>query len=100
MKQFLLEVPHEEDLESCNKAVRILLSTGSHFMTHAHFGCHDSVHKAWIIVEADNKEEARAIIPGEYRTQSLVVKLTRFSLDKLNNINIYHSNRVEKAQSA
>jgi hypothetical protein len=99
MCQFLLEVPHEEDLESCKKAVRILLSTGSHFLTHAHFGCHDGVHKAWIIVDLDSKEEALAIIPAEYRTQSLVVKLTQFSLDKLNNIVVYHSKSAEQLKT-
>jgi hypothetical protein len=96
MSQFLLEVPHEEDLVSCEKSVRILLSTGSHFLTHAHFGCHDGVHKAWIIVDMDSKEEARGIIPTEYRNQSLVVKLTQFSLDKLNNIVVYHRNLAEQ----
>jgi hypothetical protein len=96
MSRFLLEVPHEENLVSCEKAVRILLSTGSHFLTHAHFGCHDGVHKAWIIVDMDSKEEARGIIPTEYRNQSLVVKLTQFSLNKLNNIDVYHSNSAEQ----
>jgi hypothetical protein len=99
MSQFLLEVPHEEDLASCEKAIRILLSTGSHFLTHAHFGCHDGVHKAWIIVDVDSKEEARAIIPTEYRNRSLVVKLTHFSLGKLNNIVVYHSKPAEKLQT-
>jgi hypothetical protein len=99
MSKFLLEVPHEEDMVSCEKAVRILLSTGSHFMTHAQFGCHDGVHKAWVIVDVDNKEEARAIIPSEYRNQSLVVKLTQFSLGKLNNIVVYHSESTEESKS-
>jgi hypothetical protein len=99
MSQFLLEVPHEEDLVSCEKAIHILLSTGSHFLTHAHFGCHDGVHKAWIIVDMNSKEEARAIIPTEYRHQSLVVKLTQFSLDKLNKIRVYHNNSAEQLKT-
>ena len=98
MSQFLLEVPHEPDLESCEKAVRILLSTGSHFLTHAHFGCHDGIHKAWTIVDMENKEEARAIIPIEYRNQSLVVELTHFALDRLNNIVVYHRNPAEQSK--
>ena len=99
MSQFLLEVPHEEDLVSCEKAIRILLSTGSHFLTHAHFGCHDGVHKAWIIVDMDSKEEARAIIPTEYRNQSLVVKLTQFSLGKLGKIAVYHRNLAKQPKT-
>ena len=99
MSHFLLEVPHEADLVSCEKAVRILLSTGSHFLTHAHFGCRDGVHKAWTIVEMASKEEARAIIPVEYRNQSLVVRLTHFALDKLNNIVVYHQNPAEQSKN-
>ena len=99
MSQFLLEVPHEEDQVSCEKAIRILLSTGSHFLTHAHFGCHDGVHKAWIIVDVDSKEEARSIIPTEYRNQSLVVKLTQFSLGKLGRIAVYHRNPAEQSKT-
>ena len=99
MSRFLIEVPHEEDLVSCNKAIQILLSTGSHFLTHADFGCHDGIHKAWVIVDVDSKEEAKAIIPAEYRNQALIVKLTRFSLDNLNNVTAYHSDRVEQSKS-
>lgn len=99
MSQFLLEVPHEEDLVSYEKAIRILLSTGSHFLTHAHFGCHDGVHKGWIIVDMDSKEEARAIIPTEYRNQSMVIKLTQFSLGKLGKIAVYHRNPAEQSKT-
>ena len=99
MSQFLLEVPHEEDLVSCEKAIKILLSTGSHFLTHAHFGCHDGIHKAWIIVDLNSKEEARSIIPTEYRHQSLVVKLTQFSLDKVNKIRVSHNNSAEQLKT-
>jgi hypothetical protein len=99
MSQFLLEVPHEEDLVSCEKAVRILLSTGSHFLTHAQFGCHDGVHKAWVIVDVASKDQAKAIIPAEYRNQSHVIKLTKFSLDKLNNIVIYHRDPVKQSKT-
>jgi hypothetical protein len=99
MSQFLLEVPHEEDFESCNKAVRILLTTGSHFMTHAHFGCHDGVHKAWVIVDVETKDQARAIIPTDYRNQSLVVRLTQFSLTKLDKIVASHDDGVKHSET-
>lgn len=99
MSQFLLEVPHEENVASCEKAIRILLSTGSHFLTHAQFGCHDGVHKAWIIVDMDSKEEARAIIPTEYRNESTVVQLVQFSLDNLDNIAVYHQNPAKRSKT-
>ena len=59
MQQFLIEVPHPEETLACARFVKVFLSTGSHFLTHAHWGCMDGVHSAWLMVEAANKEEAR-----------------------------------------
>ena len=63
MARFLIEVPHESEVVSCYRAIRLLLESGSHFLTHADFGCDDGVHKAWIVVEAESKDEARNILP-------------------------------------
>ena len=51
MARFLIEVPHEAEKIACARAVQILLTTGSNFLTHADFVCLDGEHKAWIIVE-------------------------------------------------
>jgi hypothetical protein len=91
MNQYLIEVPHEEDVISCAKAVRILMSTGSHFMTNAVYGCRDGVHKAWVIVDVDSKEEAKSILPPELRSIATIVQLNKFSLEELDNIIKYHS---------
>jgi hypothetical protein len=48
MPRFLIDVPHESDVVSCARASKVLLESGSHFLTHADFGCTDGVHKAWI----------------------------------------------------
>ena len=49
MGKFLIEVPREEEVLACARFVEIFLKTGSHFVTHADWGCRDGVHKAWII---------------------------------------------------
>jgi len=59
MAKFLIEVPHESETIACARAAKVLLETGSHFLTHADFGCCDGVHKAWIVVDVDTKDEAR-----------------------------------------
>jgi hypothetical protein len=58
MARFPLEVPHESEVVACARANKILLETGSHFLTHADFGCNDGVHKAWIVVDVNSKEES------------------------------------------
>jgi hypothetical protein len=50
MGKFFIEVPHEGEAVACAKAVRVLLTTGSHFLTNADWGCFDGEHKAWVTV--------------------------------------------------
>jgi hypothetical protein len=90
MSKYLLEVQHEADVSSCLKAVKVLLETGSHFLTRADFGCHDGVHSAWIVVETDRREDALNIVPRAYREQTRVVELTNFSLEEVDNLMQHH----------
>lgn len=90
MARFLIEVPHEPETVACARAVRLLLTTGSHFLTHADWGCKDGEHAGWITVEADSKEEARAILPPAYRSQARIVKLNKFTLEEIDEILSYH----------
>ena len=90
MARFLLEVPHESEVVACARANKILLETGSHFLTHADFGCHDDVHKAWIVVDVDIKEEARNMLPPAYRRQATVVGLSKFGIEELDELIRHH----------
>ncbi len=91
MKKFLIEVPHGEDKQSCSYAIKVFLQTGSHFLTNAEWGCMDGDHKAWILIETDNKEEAMAIVPPVFRSTAKVVQLTQFSKDDILNPDKYHA---------
>jgi nicotinate-nucleotide pyrophosphorylase len=86
MARFLIEVPHEAEEVACTRAVQILLGTGSHFLTHADWGCSDGVHRAWIVVEVDTREEARNMLPPAFRTQSSIVKLNKFTMEEIDEI--------------
>ena len=86
MAKFLIEVPHESGVVACARAIKVLLESGSHFLTHADFGCKDGVHKAWIVVDLDNREEARNILPPVYRNQATVVELCKFGIQELNDL--------------
>jgi hypothetical protein len=90
MARFLIEVPHEAEVVACARAAKVLLESGSHFLTHADFGCHDGVHKAWIVVDVDSKDEARRMLPPLYRRQATIVKLGKFGLDELDDLIKHH----------
>jgi len=81
--RYLIEVPHEEARMACARAVDVFLKTGSHFLTNADWGCRDGEHKAWIIVDVDSKDEARAIVPPVFRAQAKITKLNAFTLQEV-----------------
>ena len=91
MAKFLIEVPHGADKKSCDEAIEVFLRTGSHFLTHADWGCMDGDHKAWIIAEVDSKADALLIVPPRYRSQAKVVQLTTFTNKDLVEADRYHA---------
>lgn len=83
MPRFLIEVPHSSDTLACTRVVHVFLTSGSHFLSNADWGCKDGVHKAWFIVDVESKEEARLIVPTAFRAEAKVIGLTKFELDKI-----------------
>jgi hypothetical protein len=80
---FLIEVPHPEETLACARIVKVFLSTGSHFLSHADWGCMDGVHSARLTVDADNKEEAWMAAPPQFRSQTKIVGLNKFKLEQI-----------------
>lgn len=98
MQRFLIEIPHEEEVLACTKALWLLLRTGSHFMSHAELGCRDGEHKAWLIVEAADKQEARLIVPPPFRSQAKITGLNRFTLEELEALWVEHGGTVPEVE--
>ena len=92
MARFLIEVPHGATKEACMVAIKVFLQTGSHFLTHADWGCEDGEHKAWIIADVASKEEARFIVPPIFRTIAKITQLKTFTAKDLVESKTGHSN--------
>ena len=86
MARFLIEVPHEPETVACAKVVQIFLSSGSHFVSHADWGCMDGDHSAWLIVDVDTKEDARAVLPPGFRSNARIVQLNKFTMEEIDQI--------------
>jgi len=82
MARFLIEVPHSSEEWSCKRAIHALLTTGSHYITHADWGCLDGEHKAWLAVDMDSKDDARHILPSAFRAEAKIIQLSKFSLQE------------------
>ena len=91
MDKYLIEVPHEATNSACINAARVFYQTGSHFLRQANWGCEDDEHKAWLIVEVENKDEARQIVPSLYRSDAKIVKLHTYTRPEMENIEKFHT---------
>jgi hypothetical protein len=86
MPKFLIEVPHDPERMACARVVHAFLSTGSHFLAQADWGCEDGNHSAWMIVDVASKEEARAIVPPALRSEARIIGLNKFTIDYIDDI--------------
>lgn len=91
MARFLIEVPHEEELRACARVVQLFLATGSHFLTHADWGCEAGVHSAFFMVDAENRDEALRILPPQFRSEAKVTGLNKFTMEEIDSILQKHS---------
>lgn len=83
MAKYLIEVPHGADKNSCKRAIQVFMRSGSHFVTHADWGCLDGDHRAWLIVEVDSKESAKRILPAAYQHDAKITELHRFTREEI-----------------
>lgn len=86
MDRFLIEVPHSPEASTCARVVKVFLETGSHYLTHAEWGCDDGVHSAYVIVEAQDRDEARMIVPPSHRDQANVVHLKKYRVSDIDEL--------------
>jgi hypothetical protein len=86
MERFLIEVPHDATPVECGRAVELLLGSGSHFVSEAEWGCSDGVHKGWMIVDVNSREEAASLVPPLYRSRAKIVRLTKFTIEDIGKI--------------
>ena len=88
MPKFLIEVSHPSDHEGCVRAVQALLthwicSNESHYITHSDWGCRSGVHKSWLTVEVDSEDDAMRIVPPDFRRDTKVIPLNKFTLQEI-----------------
>ena len=92
--RFLIEVPHEAERVACARVVDVFLKTGSHFLSTADWGCRDGVHKSWMVVEVDSKDEARHIVPPAFRHLATIVQLNAFTREEIEKILDEHERKA------
>jgi len=90
MSRYLIEIPHSSEKIECLHSVSILLSSGSHFLINADWGCLDGEHKAWFFMDADSKEEVLRIVPPAYKRNTKITQLNKFNLQDVEELLKHH----------
>lgn len=91
MSHYLIEVPHAENKTACLHAIKVFLDSGSHFLANADWGCADGEHKAWMVVDVDEKSQALQIVPPLYRNRAKITRLEKYNRQKLEKNLKYHT---------
>lgn len=74
MDRYLVESPH--DAGDCDAIIKEIHAAG--YLHHFEWGCHDGAHCGWAIIETDNREHAKQIVPWRIRDKARIVKLEKF----------------------
>jgi hypothetical protein len=82
MDRYLIETPH--DTVDCRMLIHEIQSQG--YLHNFEWGCADGVHCGWAIIEAENEEQARMIIPSVLRKDARIVRLVKFDVDEAGEI--------------
>lgn len=93
MSRFLIEISHDPEELACARVVKVFLTSGSHLLTNADWGCKDGVHSAWLIVEVDTKDEARLTVPVPFRARARIVALNKYAMAEIDEIIGRHRER-------
>ena len=86
MPRYLIELSHRDEHFACVKALRAIEQSGSHFVTHADWGCKAGTHSGWLIAELDSRDEAMGMVPPEFRQEVRIVELNRFTKEQITSL--------------
>ena len=84
MERYL--VISEHTAEDCKMAVKYFMDYHAGFLTHFEWGCYDSDHHAYNIIEADSHENALLSVPPLFRAKAKAIKLTFFKPSKMEGV--------------
>ena len=83
MARYIIEASHDPTPAACLRLLDAFARAGAHYLTHTDWGCLAGVHKAWIMVEAENDDDARLMVPPVIRDSAVLVSLNKFTPEQI-----------------
>ncbi len=94
MPRYIIEAEHDPTPEACLRALDAFMYAGSHYLTHADWGCKDGDHTAWMVIEADDDVTARHMVPPVIRRSARLVKLSKFTPQEIKELHLKYDQKV------
>ena len=73
----------ENETSECELVIKLYVTSGSHLLEQAHWGCKDGVHNAWFISDFESKQEALQIIPAYLKRNAIITELVKFTKEDI-----------------
>ena len=80
MERYMVETPHTK--ENCLSLIDEVHAQG--YLSNFDWGCRAGVHTGWIVVEAEDEEQARMAVPPLVRKTAKVIRLNKFDAGEVN----------------
>lgn len=81
MERYIVESPHTKD--ECLRALDEILAEGPAVLNKFDWGCQTGDHTGYAVVDADNENTVRNMIPTFLRTKARVIKVGKFTPEQI-----------------
>ena len=81
MARYLVELPHTK--EDCVAALDSVVAHSHSLMDRIDWGCGEDVHTGWLVIEAQDANAAKAMVPTNIRDTAKAVQLVKFTPEQV-----------------
>ncbi len=74
MSRYLIETPHTD--KDCAKLITWIHAQG--YLYNFEWGCGSGVHCGWAVVDTNNEEQARMMVPPPVRDKAKIIRLNKY----------------------
>ncbi len=79
MNRYLVISPH--GAEDCLHVMDLTVTAG--YITHYDWGCESGDHTGWLILEAENDEEALLSVPSLVRNKARAIRIRKYTPEQI-----------------
>lgn len=88
MARYLVELPHTK--EDCLEALDSVVAFSNSLIDRIDWGCGNDVHTGWLLIEAQDANAAKMMVPTNIRDKAKAVQLNKFTSEQVHSFHEAH----------